>query len=1031
MRFFHHFWINILLLFLFPISVSAQFYVTGDDWGRLKWNEIKTNNYSVIYPKGCDSLARDYAYKLEKYRTPIGLSTSYFPGGEGRKRMPVVLHTYSTDANGSVAWAPKRIDLYTVPDACCPTPMPWSTMLAIHESRHVSQMQFGYTKAMKPFTYIFGEMWNYLVSYAYQGMDLMEGDAVIMETALTKSGRGRTADFLNFYRMAFDQGDFREYHQWRYRSQKNYTPNYYALGYMIYGGLRYIYDYPYYVRDLEELIARRPYNIVASGNLFKKITGKRKTKLLHEIADTLNRIWRKDDAKRAPFIKSEQFISDPEYYTDYSYNFYHEGNIYSLRSGYKDATELVKITPKGDEEFISSFSNSYGSFSYHPETHTLWWNETSSDVRWSLKGKSQIWSAKLDKNGNIKAGSKKRYRQKGRLLYSPYVSADGGKIATIEMKVKGGTGLVVLSADNEILNVVEAHDSLQLLEVAWIGDDIYATALSDNGYGIYRCDIDNKSWETSLSPQPVKICGIYSIGEDLVFTCDRTGINEFYHYDTIEKKLYQKTVLKYGGDFFEYSPDGKWLYYTAPTLKGKLTHRSPVDSLINREVDFTDIYKYPIAEALTRQEKELQEEYYKTHPVDSIEISEPVRYRKIPNMFNLHSWAPFYVSVDNIMNSSYDKIYDAVSLGVTGLFQNRLSTFVGEVGYSAHKDPYHNQKWRHSGHAKLTYSGLYPVFELDIDFNDRAARRHSLIETRVDNIPQGLGIINDEMEKSPYLSLKLSTYIPFRFSSGGWYSGIIPSFSYSFTNDIYSSQRDIYDVTDPENIIHNSFIPGDSRYMQSISGSIRAYTSLSTPNSRIYPKWGFGLEIGARTNLFGHDIFSPMGYAYAYGYIPIDAHCQGVRFSGMVQHRLNSKSLTGQALVNVMPRGFVNSSANSLLAQIYPTIGKVTIDWAIPFYIGDWGIFEELLHIKRLSVIPHFDYSFFKGEKGKGLYSVGSDIIFEFNGAIWLDIPVSIGIRYSYNGGSLYDSVDNTMFHNYGERIGHHFVGPIFKISLP
>ena len=225
----------IFALLIMPAGLSAQFYVTGDDPGKLKWNVIDTDNYSIIYPGGADSLARNYGYKLEKFRVPVSRTTGYLGGGPGKLRMPVVLHTYNT-SNGSVSWAPKRMDFFTIPSAYAPEALPWSTMLAVHESRHVTQMQFGMTAAQKPFGWFLGEMWNILASLLYPGLSNIEGDAVIAETALTLSGRGRTADFLNYYKVAFDNGDFRRWDQWRLGSQRRYAPDHYALGYLTIGG---------------------------------------------------------------------------------------------------------------------------------------------------------------------------------------------------------------------------------------------------------------------------------------------------------------------------------------------------------------------------------------------------------------------------------------------------------------------------------------------------------------------------------------------------------------------------------------------------------------------------------------------------------------------------------------------------------------------------------------------------------------------------------------------------------------------------
>mgnify|MGYP006974625375 CR=1 FL=1 len=56
-----------LIFLLVPATANAQFYVTGDDPGKLKWNYIDTDSYRVIYPQGADSLAKVYGRKLEKY----------------------------------------------------------------------------------------------------------------------------------------------------------------------------------------------------------------------------------------------------------------------------------------------------------------------------------------------------------------------------------------------------------------------------------------------------------------------------------------------------------------------------------------------------------------------------------------------------------------------------------------------------------------------------------------------------------------------------------------------------------------------------------------------------------------------------------------------------------------------------------------------------------------------------------------------------------------------------------------------------
>ena len=83
---------------------------------------------------------------------------------------------------------------------------------------------------------------------------------------------------------------------------------------------------------------------------------------------------------------------------------------------------------------------------------------------------------------------------------------------------------------------------MQLIETAWLGDGIYATAISGDGYGIYRldtgedCSISTGNgwlqegngyfWTSILAPSPVMIFNFGRHGECLMFTSDRTGTNE-------------------------------------------------------------------------------------------------------------------------------------------------------------------------------------------------------------------------------------------------------------------------------------------------------------------------------------------------------------------------------------------------------------------------------------------------------------------------------------------------------------------------
>lgn len=1015
---------------LVPFVASAQFYVTGDDPGRAKWYSIETDNFKVIYPEGADSLARVYARKIEQFRIPVSLTSGYVSGEGDGKKMPVMIHAYNA-ANGSVAWAPKRMDLFTIPSASDPEPLPWTTMLSVHESRHITQMQFGMTKAQKPFNLAFGQMWNILVSILYPGISNMEGDAVITETAWTRSGRGRTADFLNYYWVAFDNGDFRNWNRWRFVSQVNYAPDYYSLGYLTMGGFRYLYDCPEFMSEGYHLAARRPYNLGAFYTTTRKLTGKKFSDAFTEVCDTMFTLWKADAETRKPYIPSEPVTAEPRLYTDYVNTLSVGSDIYAIKKGHTDVPVLVRIDSTGREHKVSRFAYDAGRLQWSSYFRRIYWSETSTDPRWSLKNRSRI--------RYIEEGFGRKHTIRNRhLLYNPAPADSQAHIATVRYEVGGKSSLDIVSGitGNEIASF-EAPDSLQLVESVWIGNDVYATAISDNGYGIYRILLDDSikaesGWETVLEPQPVKIKDFSSYDDELIFTCDRTGVNELYHLDPSSGELSQKTSTRYGSSDFQYS--GKWLYYSSQTLDGMRIFRTPVDSLMDRKVDFTELHAYPIAEKVTAQEKEIAAQRNVVTDID-VDISEPERYRKLPHIFNVHSWAPVYVNVDNIMNMSFDRVWQAASLGATGIFQNSLSTATGEFGYSAHKDPYNPARWRHSGHARITYSGLYPVIEASVDFNDRAARQYNAYAYLYPDGKASMEVSSRELA-APYIEGTVSAYIPFNLSSGGWYKGIIPRISYKIGNDKFNRALTIMGLEEHGSLnaageYSTSYNPvfirqekGKNSFRHTLRGSIRAYTMLSTANSAVYPEWGIGIEAGASGSIGESRYFSPMGYLYIYGYVPGFLGEQGLRLTMMTQRKLRQDAVFGQSVVNVLPRGFSSSaSLANWLSIRNSSITKLTADYAVPVFIGDISIGGSIFSIKRLVVTPHFDYTFVGNS---GLWSAGGSLVLDMHSILNLEWPCSFGVTMSGNGGSGLESISEAS----GTAIDRFFIGPTFNVTF-
>ncbi|MBO4570682.1 MAG: hypothetical protein J5699_01990, partial [Bacteroidales bacterium] len=60
-----------MLLLAVTIPAGAQFYNFGTDPSRVRWSQIRTPDFKIVYPRGMDSLARVYLFNLEKMRPVV------------------------------------------------------------------------------------------------------------------------------------------------------------------------------------------------------------------------------------------------------------------------------------------------------------------------------------------------------------------------------------------------------------------------------------------------------------------------------------------------------------------------------------------------------------------------------------------------------------------------------------------------------------------------------------------------------------------------------------------------------------------------------------------------------------------------------------------------------------------------------------------------------------------------------------------------------------------------------------------------
>ncbi len=1095
--------LSAIILSLVPIAAGAQFYTLGDNPASVKWYSVSTAHYRIVYPAGLDSLARAYGRTLEQFRPSVGTSVGYEPGEWTWGKVPVIMHAFDAISNGSVAWAPKRVDLFTSPSAYSPEPMNWIENLTIHEQRHVAQMQLGLSpKTFRTLDYIFGEMWNGAVAGVWM-TGYIEGDAVVAETAFSRSGRGRTADFLNYYMIAFDNGDMRSMARWRLGSQTKYYLDKYAYGYLFLSGMRYLYGNSTFMADYYEHMARRPYDIGGFGRVLRPQTGGLGEKAVFKaVTDTMRTMWSEEIAARAPYTPYSEVTEHERRYVEYSHGTPAGGDIYSVRSGIARPAALVRVDSTGRTHTLRAFTSVSSKLAYSPTaapdhltgpsswpaaSGRLYWSEYGYDPRWSMRVNSIIRSYDL-------AGGMKKTRtltRKGR-LFNPAASDDGTMLSVIEYRDDGTSALVILnSGSGSRMATAAAPDTLQIVESAWLGDRIYVTALSGEGAGIYSTTFSNGiftgPWREEMAPQPAKIDGLQSFRDALYFSSDRLGVKELYRLDPAGCKdgedtdytptanrsseytdggnvvrLYRLTSSRYGADDYAFNPAGDTLYYSLKQYDGQNIVATAADSLFNVPTSPDSLYQWKIADELSRQEAELasrkaaalglipegtdlsdtavnrkfattvgsasDRSAVLTAEPDTVQFTTPKRYWKGGHLFRIHSWAPVYFNVDNIMNLSYDHYYDLASLGVAALSQNDLGTAITQFGYSAHKNPYDHTKWKHSGHLTFTYTGWYPVIEASVDFNDRNAMDYSYI-THAGVTPRALAVSSSQLRGAPYITGYISAYIPFSFSRGGWSTGLIPQLTYSISNDTLTKTSYIITSDDPRTAGYH-FTRDGVTLLQRLTASVRGYTMRPVADSGVYPRWGIGAQVGASFRPTLTEYYSPMGFLHIYGYTPGFSLTQGLNFSYTLQTQLSGSAIFGDSVVTTLPRGLSgNSTLSSYTAWYAKSSMKFSADYAIPISTGDVSVASYLLYFSRLILTPHFDYTLIDWSATSpyrgNLWSAGASLTIDFRSFFWIKFPFEVGVSVSYNGGSAFDSINSNL-----APLSRVYVGPVFSISF-
>ncbi|MCF8366827.1 MAG: hypothetical protein K9H16_13650, partial [Bacteroidales bacterium] len=691
---------TILMGWLFSVHTLGQYYSSGQDPASVKWKQINTANFQVIFPENYDSTANYVANVLE-YAAMLDTITLK----SKVKKIPVILHNQTAISNAQTVWAPRRMDFYTIPPQDT-YGQEWFQQLALHEYRHIiqiSKLNQGLTKIL---TFFFGEQITGAVLGLYVPLWFMEGDAVAAETELSNTGRGRSPGFAMPLRAQFIDRGIYGYDKAVLGSYKNFIPNRYILGYHIVAKARANFGEKIWNHTLDN-VGKRPYMVVPFSEGIRDISGKTKTSLYRDLMDTLKHHWQLQ-ATDIPFYSHLETHSPPKnIFTEYLRPFQTDwGTIIAEKRAFDDIARFVEIDEKGNEKIL--FTPGYyfsGSLTY--AENLVAWTEFAYDPRWENRNFSVVKILDINTGKVRTLGAKTRY-------FAPSFSNDGKKMAVVEVSENQKYRLVVLDVSNgKRLKIFTSSQNDFYAYPSFSKNDqtVVATAIGDFGNRIVKFDLQSGKIEYLTDPSFTEISSPVFWGEKIIFIGAYSGINNLFMLDEKSKQISQLTSVKYGltnpcvlkdGEilFSNYTADG----YEIAGMRLADEQLLPLSKVNDRSVK---LYKSITAQAgKILDPSKIREENYPSK-----------KYSKLANLFRFHSWAPASVDVNN---------YD-ITPGISLLSQNILSTSFTSLGWE-----YDLNEETGKYYFNYTYEGLYPAFDFGVDYGRRKSYTYDSLENRID-----------------------------------------------------------------------------------------------------------------------------------------------------------------------------------------------------------------------------------------------------------------------------------------------------------
>ncbi|MEJ7558342.1 MAG: hypothetical protein WKF66_08550 [Pedobacter sp.] len=638
--------LSILTLTLSAHSTNAQIFNRDQNPLSVKWRQISASGFQIIYPTELEKEAQRMANTLGYIYPHVGASLR-----RDRTVIPLLLQNRGVIANGFVQLAPKKSEFFTTPPQQFDS-QDWLNNLAVHELRHIAQFDKLTGGKARPFPED--------VYFAWFGASVplwfFEGDAVTIETALSRAGRGRQPSWIMPYRANLLEGKNFSYSKINFGSSKDITPGYYQYGYLNVSNIKKHFGKDIFDTVLTDL-RHRPLRLYPFSNSLKKYTGSGTKKWFRQTTAILKTNWR--NQADSSNIKNYTSLNKA---STFATNYFlpvrlPNSKTLTLKQSKSETSHFVLIdSDKTEKRMFSIAYQEQPWFSY--ANNTITWDEIRYDPRYRQRSYSVICTYNFQTKRITSLTKRTR-------LFSPSLSADAKKIVAVQIDLSNQSNLIELDATTgKMLRTLPNQENLILQTPSYdaTGNIITYVSVSESGKALW---VTNGTKSDKLIPESQQqLSRPIFFNQGIVFNAHYSGIDNIYSIDTISRNVSALSASKYGA--FNASPiNAKEMVFNNYQVTGYQIAQTNIDTISSSNPATNSFVNF----GATTQRQESSANVFSDVPTQTFE-SKP--YHALGNLFNLHS-----------LNPTIENEYKG---GLQLVSNNLLNTFDSFGGVEYHRD---------------------------------------------------------------------------------------------------------------------------------------------------------------------------------------------------------------------------------------------------------------------------------------------------------------------------------------------------------